>query len=94
MLRRPAFFKSDQLDSGIKDQLIKATTTGTILFPQLKKIDIRGHYVYELSQWETMLLCNIVSHWLSPYPEWSLDMWENQALPHVTKCDVTVGEKV
>ena len=27
---------------------------------------------YGLSQWEMMLQCNIISHWLSPYPEWSL----------------------
>ena len=29
--------------------------------------------VYEPNQWETTLQCNIVSHWLSPYPypEWS-----------------------
>ena len=27
---------------------------------------------FELSQWETTLHCNVVSHWLSPYPEWSL----------------------
>ena len=33
---------------------------------------IRDHSGYGLSQWETMLQCNIVSHWLSPYPEWSL----------------------
>ena len=31
----------------------------------------RGNSGYELSQWET-LHCNVVSHWLSPYPEWSL----------------------
>ena len=27
---------------------------------------------YGLSQWETTLLCNVVSHWLSPYPDWLL----------------------
>ena len=27
------------------------------------------HSNYELSQWETTLHCNVVSHWLSPYPE-------------------------
>ena len=27
---------------------------------------------YGLSQWETTLQCNVVSHWLSPCPEWSL----------------------
>ena len=28
--------------------------------------------VYGLSQWETTLHCNVVSHWMSSYPEWSL----------------------
>ena len=32
------------------------------------------HCGYGLSQWETMLQCNVGSHWLSPYPEWSLCM--------------------
>ena len=32
----------------------------------------RDHYGNGLSQWETMLHCKVVSHWLSPYPEWSL----------------------
>ena len=27
---------------------------------------------YGLSQWETTLHCNVVSHWLSPYPNWFL----------------------
>ena len=30
------------------------------------------HSRYELSQWETTLHCNVVSHWLGPYPQWSL----------------------
>ena len=29
---------------------------------------------YGLSQWETTLHCNVVSHWLSPYPEWAQPM--------------------
>ena len=34
----------------------------------------QGHSVYGLSQWDVMLLTssNVVSHWLSPYTEWSL----------------------
>ena len=32
----------------------------------------RNHADYLLSQWETMLHCNVFSHWLSPYPEWPL----------------------
>ena len=27
---------------------------------------------YAFSQWEMMLQCGVVSHWLSPWPEWSL----------------------
>ena len=32
----------------------------------------RDHSVYGLSQWKTMLQCNIVFNWLNPYTEWSL----------------------
>ena len=32
----------------------------------------RDHSGYWLSQWEVTLRCNVVSHRLSPYPEWSL----------------------
>ena len=32
----------------------------------------RDHSGYELSQWEMPLQCNVISHWLNPYPEWSL----------------------
>ena len=37
----------------------------------------RDHSGYGLSQWETTLYCNVVSHWLSPYPEWSLGLPKN-----------------
>ena len=32
----------------------------------------RDHSGYVLSQWEMTLNCNIISHWLSPCPDWSL----------------------
>ena len=32
----------------------------------------RDHSVYGISQWERTLQCNVLSHWLSPYTEWSL----------------------
>ena len=32
----------------------------------------RNHSGHALSQWETTLHCNAVSHWLSPCTEWSL----------------------
>ena len=33
--------------------------------------DMRDHSGYGFSQWKTTLHCSI-SHWLGPYPEWSL----------------------
>ena len=33
---------------------------------------IRDHLVYALSQWETTLRCNVVSHWLGAYTKWFL----------------------
>ena len=32
----------------------------------------RDHFVYGLSQWGMTLHCNVLTHWLSPYTEWSL----------------------
>ena len=32
----------------------------------------KDHFVYVPSQWETTLPCNVVSHWLGTYTEWSL----------------------
>ena len=32
-----------------------------------------NHSEYGLCHWEEVLLCNTSSHWLSPYPEWSLN---------------------
>ena len=34
---------------------------------------LRDHFVHMPSQWETMLQCNVVSHWLDAYTKWSLD---------------------
>ena len=35
----------------------------------------RGHSVYVPSQWEMVLHCNTISHWLGAYSEWSLQCW-------------------
>ena len=43
--------------------LIKLTKTCTAT---------KDHYLHALSQWETMLQCNIISHWLKAYTTWSL----------------------
>ena len=34
----------------------------------------RDHFAYVPSQWETVLQCNAVFHWLSAYTKWSLSM--------------------
>ena len=34
----------------------------------------RDHFVYVPSQWETMLQCNVGSHWIRACAEWSLIM--------------------
>ena len=41
------------------------------------KLDIWDHSGYGLSQLETTLYCNVVTHWLSLYPEWSLSILLN-----------------
>ena len=46
----------------------------------LKTLKPRHHSVYGLSQWETTLQCNAISHRLSPYAEWSLK-------PHKSRLD-------
>ena len=44
----------------------------------------RDHFVYAHSQWEMMLQCNIISHWLGTCTKWSLCLvsW------HVQNCDL------
>ena len=34
-------------------------------------LDHRGNFVYAPRQWESRLQCNVVSHWLSAFTEWS-----------------------
>ena len=46
----------------------------------------REHYEERLSQWETTFHCNVVSHWLSSYPEWFLIIGKTDiCLPPLTK---------
>ena len=39
------------------------------------------HSGHELSQWETTLHCNVVSHWLSSYSEWAMKSMHPQYIP-------------
>ena len=46
----------------------------------------RDHFVNVLSQWETTLHCNVVSHWLGAYTKWSLrctsdPLWQGSIFP-------------
>ena len=43
----------------------------------------RDHSMYGLTQWETTLHCNAVSHWQSPYPEWSLTYQQFYRIPFI-----------
>ena len=46
----------------------------------------RDHFVYAPSQWETMLHCNVVSHWQSTYTKWSLPFTYFPLPTHYTIC--------
>ena len=48
----------------------------------------RDHSVYRLSQWNTALQCNAVSHWPSPYTERSL--WPSSQLPDHNIQDISL----
>ena len=37
-----------------------------------KNYSSRDHFVHPLSQWETKLHCNVISHWLGTYTNWSI----------------------
>ena len=39
----------------------------------VNQMRLRDHSVYVPSQWETTLQCNVVSHWLGTYTEWTLE---------------------
>ena len=52
---------------------------------------IMDHPGYGLSQWEALLHCNIILHWLSPYPEWFLLLVENLAWAGMSySCSISV----
>ena len=38
-------------------------------------LNCRDHFGCAPSQWETILLCNVISHWLGAYIKWSLELF-------------------
>ena len=61
----PQFFTHDMTNVGYGSeyQLTKGTQYLTL---------IRGHFVYAPSQWETTLQCNVATHWLGTYTNYSV----------------------
>ena len=49
-------------DSGQRDEAVIPGCADTVS---------RDHFVYAPSQWETVLHCKVVSHWLGAYTKWS-----------------------
>ena len=56
----------------LEQKSITAATIDAFHYTLQMPVLCKDHSVNGLSQWETMLHCNIVFHWLSPYTEWSL----------------------
>ena len=61
--------------------MVSLLTHICVTLPQWVKTDngsqwdkSRDHFVYEPSQWETVLHCNVASHWLGTYTKWSLQI--------------------
>ena len=50
----------------------------------------RDHFVYAPSQWQIMLQCNVISHWLGAYTEWTLLLllWYGDNFVDVDPCCV------
>ena len=63
-------------DCNVGDDFIKVTLAISdfthVMTDQTTAVTCRDQSGHGLSQWEKTLRCNIVSHWLSPYPELSL----------------------
>ena len=49
------------------------------------------YFLYAPSQWETTLHCNVVSHWLGAYTNWSLGASKKRFILKTTTC--TKGEQ-
>ena len=47
-------------------------------------VDFRDHFVYVPSQWEAMLGCNVMSHWIGAQTKWSLCLTVNLTLMNKT----------
>ena len=46
-----------------------------VLITPKRHLISRDNFVHVPGQWETMLLCNVISHWLDAHTKWSLHIW-------------------
>ena len=60
--------------------MCKIVTWLDLLFFMQKQHIFRDCFVYVSSQWEMMLQCNVISHWLGAYTKWSLHIFKRFAL--------------
>ena len=58
----------------------------------ISKLHWKDHFGYGLSQWEKTLHCNIISHWLCPYPLLEWDQTTLKQLDAVTGCAANSGQ--
>ena len=47
-----------------------------------------SHSVYVPSQWEMVLRCNVISHWMGTYTEWFLHLQTNAYICALLVCDL------
>ena len=90
MLQQPVYVKSSFLikckDTLVDDAVIKTWYMAVLL------VNCWDHSVHVLIQCEDTLYCYTSSHWLNPYPEWSLH-WKtrSRSWPLVPWCLVSPG---
>ena len=58
------------------DKSLRWVFKGYAILCQWPTHNLRDHFVYAPSHWETMLHCNVVSHWLGAYTKWSLNFYQ------------------
>ena len=59
-----------------------------IMHKIIGNIALRDHFEYGLSLWEMTLHWNVVSHWLSPNPEWSLVLIQHPCIFVATQIEL------
>ena len=69
------FMLSDGSTKDNKQIVVKITQ-----IPKQRQNRITGSFCVCASQWEMVLHCNAISHWLGAYTEWSVKLYEKYDL--------------